>query len=83
MFMRFLGIGIGHCNQYSTEAGQVVGSDEDELEFMNDNESDGNMDVDNAEDGGGIQDSDDEEDLEGSDLNSDDEEYDDIGYDDL
>ena len=80
MFMRFLGIGIGHCNQYSTEAGQAVDSDEDEV--MNDNESDGNIDADNAE-GGGTQNSDDEEDLEGSDLNSDDEEYDDIGYDDL
>jgi hypothetical protein len=86
MFMRFLGIGIGHCNQHPAEAGPAAGIDGGGLEFMNDNGNGGDMGADNAEDvGGGMQDSDDEEGLEGGDLDGDDsdEEYYDIGYDDL
>ena len=38
MFMRFLGIGIGHCNQHSTDAELAVGRDP---QTHMDDESDG------------------------------------------
>ena len=86
MFMRFLGIGIGHCNQYSPEAERGDG----ELGAMDDDESDQDMDGNNtmrSDDDNGTWDSDDDD--EDSTLISDDdsEEFDnddnDLGYDDL
>jgi len=68
MFMRFLGIGIGHCSQHTTKDNSqtMVGSDED------------NEIYDDAE----VADSEDEdEDI--SDNEEDTDESDDDGYDDL
>lgn len=39
IFMRFLGIGIGHCSQHTTKDNSqaMVGSDEDNFQECNDN----------------------------------------------
>ena len=86
--MRFLRIGIGHCNQYSTElAERGVGSSDRDLGAMNDNESDHDMDGDNmGDDDNGTWDSDDEDDEDDtliSDGDSEEFDNDDLGYDGL
>ncbi len=75
MFMRFLGIGIGHCNQHFNEAETVDGND---AQTCLDDESYGegaghDMDTEEEEeDGTGYAESDNDNDLS-----------DDLGYDDL
>src|SRR5258705_1458443 len=84
MFMRFLGIGIGHCNQHPTEAdlGAGDGNDSQTLCMDDGDEGDGSM---AAEEGNDTQDDEDE----GTDLEEYDEgdsdEYDDgdFGYNNL
>ncbi len=55
MFMRFLGIGIGHCNQHTTEAAKLEhGVGDDSQTCMNDDESDtegADLDTEDDEDG--------------------------------
>jgi len=83
MYMRFLGIGIGHCGQHPTETdiGASDGNDSDSLCMENGEERDGNA----TEEDNDAQDDEDE----GTDLeeygDSDDDlgDDDDLGYDNL
>jgi hypothetical protein len=87
MFMRFLGIGIGHCKQHTTNAELMVGSDRD------DSDSRTLASVDDDEDitGGADDMGDDDADTRGSDdedeavFDSDNDGFDDndLEYDDL
>ena len=77
MFMRFLGIGIGHCNQHTTAGAEPVDgddSDNDSDELESDDGSDQDMADDDDQD---TWDSDDE------DIDSEKEIDDNLGYDDL
>jgi hypothetical protein len=84
MFMRLLGIGIGHCGQHPTEADIAASDGNDSQTSTMDNESDGDTaeeDKDTHED-----DEDEDTDLEeygDGGLDSDEDEDDDLGYDDL
>ena len=84
MYMRFLGIGIGHCNQHPSEAdlGSGDGSDFQTLFVDDGDEGDGNMAAGEAKD---IQDDEDEgTDLEGyGEGDSDEFSDDDFRYDSL
>ena len=76
MFMRFLGIGVGHCNQHTTEAEVAElerGVGDDSQTCMDDHESD--------TEGADLDTEDDEDGLDGTD--SDDFDDDDFGYDNL
>jgi hypothetical protein len=84
MFMRFLGIGIGHCNQHPTKAnlGASDGNDSQTLCMDDGNKGNGNM---AAEEGTDTQDDEEEDtDLEEYDK-GDSDEYDDsdFGHDNL
>ena len=79
MFMRFLGIGIGHCNQHPSEAdlGADDGNDSQTLCVDDGDEGDGNMAAEEADDT-------EDDDLEEYDKGDSDEyDDDDFGYDNL
>jgi hypothetical protein len=82
MFMRFLGIGIGHCNQHTTEAEAEAaqlehGVGDDSQTCMDDDESD--------TEGADLDAEDDEDRQDDGDEGTDSDEFDDddFGYDNL
>jgi hypothetical protein len=77
MFMRFLGIGIGHCSQHTMVGAEPVDRDSDDDELGGDDGSDEDVadDQDVADDG--------HWDSEDEDIDSETEIDDDFGYDNL